>query len=736
VLGTYRPVDVIMRDHPLRRVKQELQLHGLCQELPLALLSEVAVGEYLTRRFDDAATGGSRFQSLAKAIHRRTDGNPLFMVTTVEDLIAQHVLVKDGEQWVVQEQLATVDTTVPNTLQQLIEEQIERLSAEDRLILEIASVAGMEFSAAAVAAGVAIAAEAIEEQCAGLARQGRFLQTQNREDWPDGTVAASYRFLHALYQEVLYQRLPAGRRQRLHQHIGERKEHAYGERAREIATELAVHFEQGRDYRKAVQYLQYAGENAMRRSAHQEALQHFTKGLEVLKALPDTPERIQQELTLQLARNGALTLAKGFTAPEVKQAVMRARELCQQLGNPPQLFAAVLGSLYMLYQNRGELQATREVAEQLLRLAQNSKNQHLLVVAHTMLVGTLYWLGEFTSAQPHQEQVFALYDPQRDSRRYAVLPDPRVQCLYYASVTLWHLGYPDQALKKSQDAITLATGLSHPFILAQALGFAAQFHSLRQEWQLARARAEEVITLSTEQGFPFWLAQGKIIRGGALVEQEEMEEGIAQLEQGLANLRTIGAELVRTALLPILAAAYAKANRIADGLSAVTEALVFVDKIGEHFSEAELYRLKGELTLRMGEKAKRGNRETAKMPDPQSQSPEPESEAEACFHKAIEIARQQQAKSLELRAVMSLVRLRQRQALQQGAKRKIAGKRGSVEVRKPEERPSLPASQHPSRTLVEAHRMLTEVYNWFTEGFDTKDLQEAKTLLESLESSV
>lgn len=559
VLGAYRPVDVIVRDHPLRTVKQELQLHGLCQELPLALLSEATIGEYLTRRFHGKATGEPRLQPLAKAIYRRTDGNPLFMVTTVEDLITQQVLMKDGERWVVQEELAAIDARVPDTLQQLIEGQIERLNAEDRQILESASVAGVEFSAAAVAAGIAVAAAAVEERCTGLARQGRFLRARSIENWPDGTVAAGYRFLHALYQEVLYQRLSAGRRRRLHQQIGERKERGYGERAREIASELAVHFEQGRDYRKAVQYLQYAGENAMRRSAHQEAIQLFTKSLEVLKALPDTPERIQQELTLHLALNGALIFAKGFTAPEAEKAAIRARDLCQQLGKPPQLFPAVLGSLYMLYQNRGELQAAREVAEQMLRLAQSVQNQHLLSVAHLALGGTLYWLGEFASARTHQEQAIALYNPPQHTRDTLVV-NPRVQGPYYASVTLWHLGYPDQARKESQEAVALAVQLSHPFLLAQTLGFAAQFHSFSQEWRLARERAEAVITLSTDQGFPFWLAQGNVIRGGVLAEQGKVEEGIAQMLQGLAAFRTMGAELVRISHLPRLAAAYAKAG--------------------------------------------------------------------------------------------------------------------------------------------------------------------------------
>jgi predicted ATPase len=277
-----------------------------------------------------------------------------------------------------------------------------------------------------------------------------------------------------------------------------------------------------------------------------------------------------------------------------------------------------LGRLYMFYQNRGELQTTRELAEQMMRLAQSVQDRDLLSRTHTALGGTLYWLGELTSAQPHLEQAIALYDPQQHPRHTAGTADLRVQCLYYASVTLWHLGYPDQALKRSQEAVAVAAGLSHPFRLAQALGFAARFHSFCREWQIAREQAETVITLSTEQGFPFWLALGTIVRGGALAEQGQVEEGIAQMQQGLAAFRAMGAELVRISLLPLLAAAYAKAGQVEEGLSVVAEALAAVDKTGERFSEAELYRLKGTLTLKQsGVRSSESPAPSPKYPTPQ-----------------------------------------------------------------------------------------------------------------------
>jgi predicted ATPase len=274
------------------------------------------------------------------------------------------------------------------------------------------------------------------------------------------------------------------------------------------------------------------------------------------------------------------------------------------------------------------------------------------------------------------EQAIVLYDPQKDLRStIGMYFDPRVLCRSYASWTLWYLGYPDQGLQRTQEAVTLAAGLSHPLSLTETLCFAALFHSLRREWQIARERAEAVMTLATEQGFPYWLADGTIALGEALAEQGQVEEGLAQMQQGLAAFRAIGTELERIGALPKLATAYAKVGRGEEGLSVVAEALALVDKTGVRMVEAELHRLKGKLMLQSSIEKK----------------------AEACFLKAIEVAQKQEAKSLELRATVSLACLWQQQ-----------GKR------------------------AEAHNLLSGVYNWFTEGFDTKDLQEAKALLDEL----
>ncbi len=469
-------------------------------------------------------------------------------------------------------------------------------------------------------------------------------------------------------------------------------------------------FEQGRDYQRAVQYLQQAGQKASQRSANVEAISSLTRGLKLLKTLPDTPERMQQELPLQLALGSSLTAIKGYGTPEVEQAYTRARALFQQVGETPQLVPLLWG-LISFYGLKGDVQAATELAEQLMRLAQSLQDPTALLIAHRVRGVQLFFSGESAQARTHLEQVIALYNRQQHHALAFLYGgyDPGVHCLGYAAGTLWHLGYPDQALKRVNEALTLAQDLSHPNSLVYALDWATGVHWFLREGPAAQRWAEAEITLSTEQGFPYFVAEGTIWRGWALAEQGQGEEGITQIRQGMAIFQTTGAAQ-RPEFPALLAEAYGRAGQAEEGLSIVAETLAEISRYGDrYYYAAELYRLKGELTLQSSVqsleasvKKRKSKVKSGKLQVPNPQHPTLSSqEAEACFHKAIEIARQQQAKSLELRATVSLARLWQRQ-----------GRRHA------------------------ARNMLSEIYNWFTEGFDTKDLQEAKALLDSLESGV
>jgi predicted ATPase len=671
LIGTYRPVEVMMNSHPLEAVKQELQIHGQCQEMPLGFLTEAAVAKYLATRFP----GSQLPAGLARLIHQRTDGNPLFMVNVVDYLLAQSLITQiDGRQEI-KVGLEEVEVGVPENLRQMIEKQIGRLSLEEQRVLEVGSVAGMEFSAAAVAAGLEEEVVKVEERCKGLVRRGQFLRSRGVSEWSDGTVAARYGFIHSLYQEVLYQGVTAAQRVRLHCRIGQREEEGYGDRVGEIAAELAVHFEQGRDYQRAVKHLGQAAENALRRSAYREAINHLTKALQLLKTLPDTPERTQQELLLQTTLGQALEATKGSAAPEVERVYTRALQLCQQMGDTPQLFPVLVG-FFDVYFVRGELPTAHQLAEQLLTLAQSGQDPVSLMGAHAVLGATLSWVGELVPARAHLEQSLALCGPENH------LP-ARISCLSNTAHVLWLLGYPDQALKRSQEALALAQEMSHPFFLAWALNTAAVIHLLRGEGKATQEQVEVGITLYTEQEFTSFLAMATVLRGWALAEQAylsgrqgQVKEGMTRMRRGMAAWRATGIELIRPHFLALLAEAYGKVGQVEKGLTLLLEALALVHKTGQHVYEAELYRLKGEL---LGQRAKT------------------EAEAETCFHQAIDTARRQGAKSWELRAVMSLNRLWQRQGKKEEARQKLA-----------------------------------EIYGWFAEGFDTADLQEARALLEEV----
>jgi len=509
MLGTYRPADLVLGKRPLKAVKQELQAHGQCEELRLELLSEQDVREYLARRFPQ-----HRFPpELATVIHRRTDGNALFMVNVIDEMV-DHAIVASDEgngHWRLKEDLARLN--VPTNVRYLIERQLERLSEEEQRVLEVASVAGAEFAVAAIATALKHDLDAIEDGCEGLAGQGHFLTERGVAEWPDGTMSGRYAFQHALYQHVLYDRIAEARRGRFHRLIGERLETSYGERAREVAAELAVHFERGRDYRRAIRYLQQAGENAIRRSAHVEAIGLLTKGLELLKTLPDTPERTQQELMLQITLGGSLMTTKGVAAPEVGEAYARARELCRQVEETPQLFSVLLG-LASFYGMRAENQTAHELAEQCLSLAQSVQDPTSLMWAHAILGATLFFPGEFALAQDHLAQGIALYDPQKHNPFVSGAgQDPKGVCLSYAAWALWLLGYPDQALQSSQEALTLAQELSHPYSLACAMNTVARLHQFRRERQAAQERAEALVAFSSNRGFPAGLAPGMVYWG-------------------------------------------------------------------------------------------------------------------------------------------------------------------------------------------------------------------------------
>jgi predicted ATPase/class 3 adenylate cyclase len=485
---------------------------------------------------------------------------------------------------------------------------------------------------------------------------------------------AMYRFKHALIQDAAYEALLKTRRRQIHRHIADVASQRFPEIAETRPEILAHHYTEAGLAAEAVPYWVRAGEGMSQRSAHIEAIRHLTKGLQLLNTLPETRERAQQELPLQMAMGASMLATSGLATSETGQAYSRARELCRQLGETSQLFRALMG-LRFFYTALGELQTARELGEQLLRLAQSAGDAGLLVEAHYALAVPLHFLGEFVSAREHLEQTIALYDP-RQHRDHAVRYglDPGVAARSLVSWLLWELGYPGGALEKTRAALSLARELSHPFTLAYALILSSTILLWRRDSQAVIELTDDLIPLCREQGFSSLLTSGTLVRDGALIAQGKEEE-IAIKPQEPAWLRITGSQSYVTGHLVRSLDAHLKTGDIDAGMRLLAGAFARLESNAERYCEAELHRLEGELLDTRGRDA----------------------EAEQSFRTAIRIAQAQSAKSFQLRATMSLARLLAKQDRRD-----------------------------------EARTMLAEIYSWFTEGFDTRDLKDAKSLLDEL----
>ena len=482
---------------------------------------------------------------------------------------------------------------------------------------------------------------------------------------------ASYAFKHALVRDAAHESLLKAERQRLHARIVRVLEERFPETVDAEPELLARHCAEAGLAEQAVDYWQRAGQRALARSATAEAVAHLTRGLEVLAGLPDGPERQRRELGLQLALGQASIAAKGFAAPETGRAYARARELCRELGDVPELFPALYGRFIVHFQ-RGELAVAHEAARELLRSAEDRGDAAARVTGHRIVGSALYHLGRLAESRAHLEKGLALYDPGRDrGSAFVYALDTRVVCLFWLVHVLLALGYPEQARARMGEALAYARELAHPYTLAYALSVACILHGRHRPGPEARAEAEALVALATEQGFPLPAAVGTVVGGWALADEGPAEEGIARMRRGLADYTATGAELWVPDFLALLAEAHGRAGRPAAGLDLLAEALDRVERTGGRWLEAELHRLRGELLLALPE------------PDP--------AEAEACFRRALAVAREQGARMWELRAATSLARLWRDQG------------------------------RH-----AEARDLLAPVYGWFTEGFDTPDLQEAR----------
>jgi predicted ATPase len=693
VIGTYRPADTVLSKHPLRRIVQRLVGRGQCRELALELLTQAEVKAYLTQRL----AGSPVTDILGPVIHRCTEGNALFVMHFVDYLFHQDMLMEAEGRWELRVKPETIKELIPDHVQQLIAKQVEELSKETQQFLEIASVVGISFTAREAATVLNRPLEATEAVYDELANQGRFLEVQGLAEWPDGSLTVRYHFRHALYQHTLYHRVGLAQRARWHRQLGEHFTQVYGEHIREIAGELAVHFERGRDYQRAILFRQQAGEHALRQSAYRKVLEHGQAGLDLLTQLPATVDRRHLELRSRQLVGAALSTLRGFTDDEVEDNLRRAQQLCRELEDVPTLVAMVI-SLARLQLFRANRPALEELVRQEEELAEHSHDPLLLVQLHTQLMTSEIIRGRHTRAEEHYQQILRYYNPQAHRSSPAFLAgDPFVGALGTSGLGLSLAGWLDQGWSRLAQGLALAEEYAQYVLLANGLLIAVPVKSLRGEHEEAWQLAKKMSALTCERELSLYARLGAGLQGGMAVQCGALEEGIAALTGGLSQYRATGAQFLVPYFLSLLADGYRQQGKIAEALQAVHEALDLTATNFDVFWEAELYRQKGELLLVQEIKSQKAKGKSRKAPPSTKHLAPDTQEAETCFLEAIEIARQQEAKLLELRAVMSLARLWQQQ-----------------------------------RKKKEARQRLAEIYNWFTEGFDTKDLQEAKALLAEL----
>jgi class 3 adenylate cyclase/predicted ATPase len=602
-------------------------------------------------------------------IVERADGVPLFVEELTKAVLETGERDNHGAALLAASPLPNL--AIPATLHASLIARLDRLGPVAKEVAQIGAVIGREFPYELIVP-VAQRPEAELETALDRLTNAELLFCR-------GTPPhSSYLFKHALVQDAAYATLLRSRRQHLHAAIAAALDRDFPEIIAAQPELLAHHCTEAGLTEKAIDNWRRAGEHAIERSANLEAIAHLTRGLKILEEeLPEGPQRDEKELAFQVALLTPLFAAR-FGSADGERAAARALELsCRADADQWALFRALFG-LSMTYTVRGKIEIGRETAEQLLLVGERLHDPELRGYAHHALGNNLLWFAELGTAREHLEKGIALYQPEWSrSLAFYFGFNCSSNCHFFVARVLWHLGYPDQALRCAERAVAIATAISHPVSRAGALSWVAALHQLRGEVGRAREAAEAGLVLTTEEMIPFFRSHAVILGGWVLVQQGQWEEGITQLREGFAAYRATGAALECSHWLALLAEAYGYIDQPVEGLRLIAEALGHVAQTGVVYYEAELHRLDGELRLRL--------------------DPPDERRAETGFRRALEIARQQQAKSWELRAATSLARLWRNQ-----------GRRGG------------------------ARDLLASVYGWFTEGFDTADLKEAKGLLDEL----
>lgn len=631
--------------------------------LALSRLTRSHVGEMMRRMLEVETLP----EAIVDLVYDRSGGVPLFVeefVQVVQESGLLDRMESDGARM-----LALLAHTIPASLRDLVMARLDRL-AGDREVAQMSAALGREFNYDLLAAVTTLQGPALQAELTKLV-QGGILHQRGR--WP----TYSYVFRHALLQDSVYKTLIKGKRQQIHSRIAEALEAEFPRIAQAQPELLAHHCTEADLTEKAIGYWLTAGLRSRDRFANDEAIGHLTLGMELLATLAESPERDAQELQFLNALGAAYQSARGYGAPEAGRVFRRARELCDRIGQPVERFAAMWGA-WAWHTARGDLRLCMKLADEAVNYAGSIDDPGMKMEALFLTGFTMFYRADFAGARDHCGRAVADYDDRGRTKKWATYlgQDSGVTHRLYLALALWHLGYPDQALSASREALTLARIIGHPCTLGVAGHHTAWLYQACRLGTEAVAATEEESAISAEQGFALWRATAMLDKGAGIVLQGRPEEALPLLVKGLDDYRATGCECSVPYYLSMLGDAYVQVGRFQDAREALDEGLAIAEKNDDRVQEAELYRLKGELLLVESEN---------------------QAAAEDCFRLAIETARRQQSRAWELRATMSLARLWQRQ-----------GRRD------------------------EARAALAAVYGAYTEGFTTPDLMDAAALLQEL----
>ncbi|HET7204938.1 MAG TPA: AAA family ATPase [Terriglobales bacterium] len=652
LIGTVRSSDITGTHHRLASLIDNLVLKGLCHELVLYGLDESAIAEYVTLRFPCRDDQAKSFGRLAPLVQRHTAGNPLFVMHVFSDLVERGLLLEANGNWSLSGPIAARDLGIPESVRRAINGEIDQLSVAEQALLEVASVVGVNFALPIVATVLETSLREAEATLSSLAYRHRFVgRTQVLGS--SGGVALGFSFLHVLYRDAFYQRIAPERFKQLHQRVGDCKERVYADSVQLIAAELAMHFELGRKIDRAVFYLQQAAQNARSRSAFVEARIHLDKALLLIRQLPVTRERKENEAILLVELGAIFQATHGWGAEEAEDAYSRAQTLLQDVGKEARSFIALWG-LWLFSWGRGFLDNARDLAEDLIETASHVGDSATLVQAHHAAWATAFSRGDLNATLRHTDEGLRLYEEQRDSALLARFGnhDPIVCCHIFRAQALALLGRTEEATQHSNNSIEFARKLAHPFSQALTLVFASRLGQLLRDCVATRNHAAAAVKIACEQEFRLVLAWASALEGWAEAHEGQSEEGIQKIVSSIGSVRAISCVIFQPHLLGLLAETRLKAGQVLQAMSALEEALNLAVESGERVYDAELLRLKGELRL--------------------VTEHETPCQAEGVFRDSLEVSKTQNAHLFTLRTVVSLARLWIRSGKHQQARELIS----------------------------------------------------------------